>query len=88
MDDLNTRDYLEKIKEQVFENLRNTAFTAPSVQQQRGLNELWLFLQLTTFVDPTAIPKLPRDDVEMDEDLDDPDSRKPRKPLLWRWSTC
>lgn len=36
MDDLNTRDYLEKIKEQVFENLRNTAFTAPSVQQQRA----------------------------------------------------
>ncbi|CAO1629109.1 unnamed protein product [Sympodiomycopsis kandeliae] len=31
MEDLNTRDYLEKIKIQVFENLRNTAF-APSVQ--------------------------------------------------------
>lgn len=31
MEDLNTREYLEKIKIQVFENLRNTAF-APSVQ--------------------------------------------------------
>lgn len=37
MDDLNTREYLEKIKEQVFENLRNTGFNAPSVQQQREL---------------------------------------------------
>ena len=88
MDDLNTRDYLEKIKEQVFENLRNTAFTAPSVQQQRGSNESLLFFQLKISVAPTAIPKLPRDDVEMDEDLDDPDSRKPRKPLSCRSATC
>lgn len=35
MDDLNTREYLEKIKVQVFENLRQTGF-APSVAQQRA----------------------------------------------------
>ena len=34
MDDLNTREYLEKVKAQVFENLRHTG-SAPSVQQQR-----------------------------------------------------
>ena len=34
MDDLNTREYLDKIKAQVFENLRHTG-SAPSVQQQR-----------------------------------------------------
>lgn len=34
MDDLNTREYLEKIKTQVFENLRHTG-AAPSVQLQR-----------------------------------------------------
>lgn len=34
MDDLNTREYLEKIKAQVFENLRHTGI-APSVQLQR-----------------------------------------------------
>lgn len=34
MDDLNTREYLEKIKTQVFENLRQ-AGGAPSVQLQR-----------------------------------------------------
>ena len=33
MDDLNTREYLEKIKAQVFENLRHTGH-APSVQSQ------------------------------------------------------
>ncbi|KAL8281531.1 hypothetical protein RQP46_006215 [Phenoliferia psychrophenolica] len=33
MDDLNTREYLEKIKTQVFENLRHTGH-APSVQSQ------------------------------------------------------
>lgn len=33
MDDLNTREYLEKIKAQVFENLRHTG-SAPSVQSQ------------------------------------------------------
>lgn len=33
MDDLNTREYLEKIKAQVFENLRHTGI-APSVQSQ------------------------------------------------------
>lgn len=36
MDDLNTREYLEKIKMQVFENLRHTG-SAPSVQTQRTL---------------------------------------------------
>lgn len=35
MDDLNTREYLEKIKAQVFENLRHTG-SAPSVQLQRA----------------------------------------------------
>jgi hypothetical protein len=35
MDDLNTREYLEKIKAQVFENLRHTG-SAPSVQSQGG----------------------------------------------------
>lgn len=33
-DDLNTREYLEKVKAQVFENLRHTG-SAPSVQLQR-----------------------------------------------------
>lgn len=37
MDDLNTREYLEKIKTQVFENLRHTG-AAPSVQLQRELD--------------------------------------------------
>lgn len=43
MEDLNTREYLEKIKVQVFENLRQTAH-APSVQGQvepRSVAEQW-----------------------------------------------
>lgn len=59
MEDLNTPEYLEKVKTQVFENLRHTAF-APSVQM-------------------SGIPKLDRDDMEVDEDLDPPDVRKPRE---------
>jgi hypothetical protein len=43
-DDLNTPEYLEKIKVQVFENLRQTCGGgAPSVQQQRA------FLSLSAF---------------------------------------
>lgn len=76
MDDLNSREYLEKIKEQVFENLRNTAFQAPSVQQQRKFGP---HAALYDSYFAIAIPKLPRDDMELDEDLDNPDERKPRK---------
>jgi hypothetical protein len=36
---MNTREYLEKIKAQLFENLRHTGF-APSVQQARALRLL------------------------------------------------
>jgi len=39
MDDLNTREYLEKIRTELFENLRHTAH-APSVQQQRASRRL------------------------------------------------
>lgn len=59
MDDLNTREYLEKVKIQTFETLRHSGF-APSVQTQ-------------------PIPKLDRDDMEIDEDLDDANQRKPRE---------
>lgn len=59
MEDLNTPEYLEKVKMQVFENLRHTGF-APSVQM-------------------SAIPKMDHDEMEVDEDLDEPNVRKPRK---------
>lgn len=59
MEDLNTTEYLEKVKIQVFENLRHTGF-APSVQM-------------------APIPKVDHlDEVEVDEDRDDPNVRKPR----------
>ena len=58
MEDLNTVEYLEKVKIQVFENLRHTGF-APSVQM-------------------TPIPKMDNDDMEMDEDAESQDTRKPR----------
>jgi histone deacetylase 1/2 len=36
MEDLNTRDYLDKVRAQVFDNIRQTAGgPAPSVQMQR-----------------------------------------------------
>lgn len=59
MEDLNTPEYLEKMKAQVFENLRHTGF-APSVQM-------------------SEIPKMDHDDMEVDEDLDDANIRKPRE---------
>lgn len=59
MEDLNTPEYLDKVKAQAFENLRHTGF-APSVQMQ-------------------PIPKLDHDEMEVDEDLDDPEVRKPRE---------
>jgi histone deacetylase 1/2 len=38
MEDLNTREYLEKVKAQVFENIRHTpGGPAPSVQMHRAL---------------------------------------------------
>ena len=76
MEDLNTREYLDKIKVQVFENLRHTGF-APSVQMQRKLQCKVLVCSELTLSDE-AIPKLPRDDAEANEDLDNPDDRKPR----------
>lgn len=39
MEDLNTPEYLDKIKVQIFENLRHTIH-APSVQMQRQLGNL------------------------------------------------
>lgn len=59
MEDLNTPEYLAKIKTQIFENMRSNTH-APSVQM-------------------SAIPKLDHDEMEVDEDLDDPNVRKPRK---------
>lgn len=61
MDNQNTPEYLEKVKAQVFENLRHTGH-APSVQM-------------------TEIPKMEHDTMEVDEDLDEPNVRKPRKSL-------
>ncbi|KAL7004949.1 histone deacetylase [Cystobasidiomycetes sp. EMM_F5] len=61
MEDLNTPEYLDKVKAQAFENLRHTGF-APSVQMQ-------------------PIPKLDHDEMEVDEDLDDPEVRKPQRLL-------
>merc|ERR1711939_13165 len=61
MEDLNTPEYLEKVKIQVFENLRNTGF-APSVQMSN-------------------IPKLDHDEMKVDEDLDEPNVRKPQRLL-------
>lgn len=60
MEDLNTPEYLAKIKTQIFENMRSNTH-APSVQMSN-------------------IPKLDHDEMEVDEDLDDPNVRKPRKP--------
>lgn len=64
MEDLNTPEYLAKIKTQIFENMRSNTH-APSVQMSN-------------------IPKLAHDEMEVDEDLDDPNVRKPRKP---EWCT-
>jgi hypothetical protein len=44
-EDMNTREYLEKIKAQLFENLRHTGF-APSVQQARALRRRCFFVEL------------------------------------------
>lgn len=59
MDNQNTPEYLEKIKAQIFENLRHTGH-APSVQM-------------------SEIPKMEHDEMEVDEDLDEPNVRKPRQ---------
>lgn len=58
MEDLNTPEYLEKVKNQVFANLRNTGF-APSVQM-------------------TPIPRLDLDEMDVDDEQDSKDVRKPR----------
>ena len=64
MEDLNTPEYLAKIKTQIFENMRSNTF-APSVQMSN-------------------IPKMDHDEMEVDEDLDDPNVRKPRKSFALR----
>lgn len=67
MEDLNTPEYLAKVKAQIFENMRNSDF-APSVQMSN-------------------IPRLNHDEMEVDEDLDDPNVRKPRtlRAIAWLW---
>lgn len=61
MEDMNVDRYLEKVKVQIFENLRHT-IPVPSVEMQ-------------------PIPRLPHDDMEVDEDLDDPNERRPQRLL-------
>ncbi|MBW0462095.1 hypothetical protein O181_001810 [Austropuccinia psidii MF-1] len=61
MEDMNVQQYLDKIKVQIFENLRHT-IPAPSVGLQ-------------------AIPRLSHDDMDVDEDLDDPNERRPQRLL-------
>jgi hypothetical protein len=62
MEDLNTPEYLAKIKAQIFDNMRSNTH-APSVQM-------------------SEIPRLDHDTMEVDEDLDDPNIRKPRKCIV------
>lgn len=77
-DDLNTREYLEKVKAQVFENLRHTG-SAPSVQLQREFRarEDSRGGELMRFLLVAAIPRTAMDeDDDVDEDSRDPNNRR------------
>lgn len=92
-EDMNTREYLEKIKAQVFENLRHTG-SAPSVQmtgELRSLSAAQLMVRSVTkrltnrVVTPSAIPRTAMDeDDDLDEDERDPNQRRASEfELLW-----
>ena len=75
MEDMNTTEYLSKIKRAVYENLRDID-AAPSVQMQseslgaRGTAEAHLSAS-------SDVPKMPHDDEDdkENEDMEDPDTR-------------
>ena len=101
-EDLNTAEYLDKVKTQVFENLRHTGGGggAPSVQMQREWSLLIRLLigvrcsmhavsKLTATASGTfaAIPRTPLDeDDDVDEDERDPNVRRHREFLVFSWS--
>lgn len=84
MEDMNTREYLERMKSRVLENLRYVR-GPPSVQMQGKSGDCINSMQRLTGRDgcPTEVPRLPHDDEDPneDEDMVDPDERRSRVSL-------
>jgi histone deacetylase 1/2 len=80
MEDRNSVEYLERIKNVVMEHLREIG--GPPGVQMIGQCELragsWHVLNISKI----EIPRLPHDDLDEDEELDDPEDRKPRECCL------
>lgn len=85
MEDLNSREYLDRVKRIVLENLRQTG--GPPGVQMSGLSKISEPAEgIRILIYPSScrseIPKTPLDDIvddRMDEDEADPDERRPRK---------
>lgn len=84
MEDMNTREYLERMKSRVLENLRYVR-GPPSVQMQGKSADCINSMQKLTWRDgcPAEVPRLPHDDEDPneDEDMVDPDERRSRESL-------